>query len=145
MAVDQEDRYKVEQEVDNLVVEVVVVLVPMPVLARYILEVVEVEHIPGEELDRGQARVMHIQQLVVEGTGIPVELEVGSLEAWARRDELEQLERRIRNSHMGSLRPVVVVRPELVVGVERYIQLVEVDLGLLNLVTIHQQEINIAY
>ena len=46
---------------------------------------------------------------------------------------------------MGSLRPVVVVRPELVVGVERYIQLVEVDLGLLDLVTTHQQEINVAY
>jgi len=56
-----------------------VVLVPMPVLARYIPEFVAVEHIPGEELGREQARVMHIQQLVVEGTGIPVELEVGSL------------------------------------------------------------------
>ena len=53
---------------------------------------------------------------------------------------LEQLERRIRNSHMGSLRPVVVVQLELVVGLERYIQLVEVDLGLLDLVTLHQHE-----
>jgi len=79
MVVDQERHYKVEQEFDNLVVEVVVVLVPMPVLARYILEVVEVEHIPGEELGRVQARVMHIQQLVVEDTGIPVEREVDSL------------------------------------------------------------------
>ena len=79
MVVDQEHHYKVEQEVDNLVVEVVVVLVPMPVLVRNIPEVVEVEHTPDEELDKVQARVMHIQQLVVEGTGIPVELEVGSL------------------------------------------------------------------
>ena len=71
----------VEQEVDILVVEVVVVPVPTPVLALYIPEVVEVEHTPDEELDKVQARVMHIQQLVVEGTGIPVEREVDSLEA----------------------------------------------------------------
>lgn len=55
------------------------VLVPMPVLARYIPEVVEVEHIPGEELDKAQARVMHIQQLVVEGTDNSVEQVVGNL------------------------------------------------------------------
>jgi len=46
---------------------------------------------------------------------------------------------------MGSLRPVVVVQLELVVGLEQYIQLVEVDLGLLDLVTIHQHEIYLGY
>jgi len=40
---------------------------------------------------------------------------------------------------MGSQRPVVEVQLELVVALERYIQLFGVDLGLLDLVTIHQQ------
>jgi hypothetical protein len=113
-----------------------VVLVPMPVLARHIPEVVGVEHIPDEELGRGQARAKHIQQLV-EGTDILAEREVGNPVEQDHRGELEQLEPRIRNSHMGLLHPVVVVQPELVVGLEQYIQLVEVGLGLLDLVTIH--------
>jgi len=42
---------------------------------------------------------------------------------------------------MGSQRPVVEVQPELAAELERYTQLVEVDLELLDLVTIHQREI----
>jgi hypothetical protein len=117
-----------------------VVLVPMPVLARHIPEVVGVEHIPDVELDMVQARAKHIQQLV-GGTDIPVEREVGNPVEQDHRGELEQLGRHIRNSHMGSPHRVVVVQLELVVELERCIQLVEAGLGLLDLVTIHQQEI----
>jgi hypothetical protein len=114
-----------------------VVLVPMPVQARHIPEVVAVEHTPDVELDREQTRAKHTQQLV----DILAEREVGNPVEQDHRGELEQLGRRIRNSHMGSLHPVVVVQLELVVGLDQYIQLVEVDLGLLDLVTIHQQGI----
>jgi hypothetical protein len=117
-----------------------VVLVPMPVLARHIPEVVGVEHIPDVELDMAQARAKHIQQLV-GGIDILAEREAGNPVEQDHRGELEQLEPRIRNSHMGSLRPVVVVQLELVVELERCTQLVEAGLGLLDLVTIHQQEI----
>jgi len=41
-----------------------VALVPMPVQARHIPEVVVVEHTPDEELGKVQARAKHIQQLV---------------------------------------------------------------------------------
>ena len=54
------------------------VLVPMPVQARHIPEVVVVEHTPDEELDRAQARAKRIQQLV-GGIDILAEREVGNL------------------------------------------------------------------
>jgi hypothetical protein len=117
-----------------------VVLVPMPVQARHIPEVVAVEHTPDVELDREQTRAKHTQQLV-GGTDTLAERKVDNPVEQDHRGELEQLGRRIRNSHMGSLHPVVVVQLELVVGLDQYIQLVEVDLGLLDLVTIHQQGI----
>jgi hypothetical protein len=113
-----------------------VVLVPMPVQARHIPEVVGVEHTPDVELDMAQARAKHIQQLV-EDIDILAEREVGNPVEQDHRGELEQLGRRIRNSHMGSLRPVAEVQLELVVDLGRYIQLVEVDPGLLNLETNH--------
>jgi hypothetical protein len=117
-----------------------VVLVPMPVQARHIPEVVVVEHTPDVELGRGQARAKHIQQLV-EGTDILAEREVGNPVEPVHRGVLEQLGRRIRNSHMGSPHPVAEVQLELVVELEQYTQLVAVAPGLLDLVTIHQQEI----
>jgi hypothetical protein len=111
----------------------------MPVQARHIPEVVGVEHTPDVELDMAQARAKHIQQLV-EDIDILAEREVGNPVEQDHRGVLEQLERHIRNSHMGSLRPVVVVQLELVVGLEQYIQLVEAGLGLSDLVTTHQEE-----
>jgi len=112
----------------------------MPGLARHTPEVVVVERTPDVELDMAQARAKHIQQLV-EGTDNLAERVVDNPVAQDHRGELEQLGRRIRNSHMGSLHSVVVVQLGLVVELEQCIQLVEAGLGLLDPVTVHQQEI----